>query len=234
LTQGWTLSDDETYAWKLQERFSDLEVSNYGTGGYGTYQSLLLLERLLSNPGFAPALVIYGLATFHEDRNVAGWYWLKLLSLYSHRGHIEVPYCDLDPATGWLRRHQPEAYPAWPLKRLLATVALAEEAFSRLESERRILQRRAVTEQLLLEMSGLCRKKGIPFLVALLVREPGAGDYRAFLQESGVRYADCLHPKYGTPEFTAVRDGHPNELMNEFWASRIALAISSLRSDEGS
>lgn len=229
LTQGWTILDSETYAWKLQARFSDVEVSNYGTGGYGTYQSLMVLERLLSKPGPGPTMVIYGFASFHEDRNVAGWYWLKLLSLYSHRGHIGVPYCDLDPATGRLRGHPPEAYPAWPLKRFLASVVLAEEAFARLESRRRILQRRAVTEQLLLEMSRLSREKGVQFLVALLVREPGASDYRAFLQQSGIRYIDCLHPMYGTPEFTAVRDGHPNDLMNEFWASRIALAISSLR-----
>lgn len=234
LTQGWTISDSETYAWKLQAQFPNMEVSNYGTGGYGTYQSLLLLDLLLSKSGPPPSMVIYGFASFHEDRNVAGWYWLKLLSSYARRGHIAVPYCDLDPTSGRLRRHLPEPYPEWPLKRLLATVVLAEEAFARLESRQRISQRRAVTEQLLVEMSGLCRKKGIRFLVAVLVQEPGSGDYRDFLQQSRIHYADCLHPKYGTLEFTSVRDGHPNELMNEFWASRIGLAIASLQSDDGS
>src|SRR5579885_1261991 len=45
-TQGIGLSDDETYAWDLQARNPRVEIRNYGTGGYGTYQSLLVLERL--------------------------------------------------------------------------------------------------------------------------------------------------------------------------------------------
>lgn len=230
LTQGWTISDDETYAWKLQARFPNEEVSNYGTGGYGTYQSLLLLERLLSKPGPAPGIVVYGFASFHEDRNVAAWYWLKLLSMFSHRGHIGVPYCDLDLTIGGLRRHPPETYPNWPFKRSLATFVLAEESFARFESRQRVSQRRMVTEQLLLEMGRLCRDKGVRLLVALLAQELGTTDYRAFLQQTGLQYADCLHPRYGSPGFVAVRDGHPNERMNEFWADQIASAVSSLKS----
>ena len=227
LTQGWPLSNTEPYAWKLQERFPSWKVDNYGTGGYGTYQSLLILEGLLSKPSPLPRIVIYGFASFHEDRNVAAWYWLRLLSRFSHRGHIGVPYCDLDSNTGRLRRHPPEAYPTWALKRSLATVVVAEEAFARFQSRSRISQRRLVTEQLLLEMSRLCRDKGIQFLVALLVQESGGTDYRAFLQQHQIVYADCLHVRYGTPEFTAG-DGHPNGLMNTFWADRIEEAISGL------
>jgi hypothetical protein len=177
---------------------------------------LLLLERLLSSPGRPPHTVIYGFAHFDEDRNVAGWYWLKLLSKFSHRGHVEVPSSDLDPTTGLLRRHAPAAYPSWPLKRSLASVVVAEETFVRLQTRSRISQRRAVPEQLLLEMSRVCREKGVRFLVALLAQEAGANDYRGFFQRSGLQYVECLHSKYGTPEFTAVRDGHPNELMNQF------------------
>jgi hypothetical protein len=225
LTQGWPISDSETYAWKLQTRLPDWEVYNYGTGGYGTYQSLLVLEGLLARPGPPPKIVIYGFASFHEDRNVAAWYWLKLLSKFSHRGHVGVPYCDLDPATNGLRRHPPETYPTWPLKRYLATVVVAEEAFAGFQSHRRMLQRRAVTQQLLLEMSRVCRERGVRFLVASLVQEPGSTDYRGFLHQHQIPDVDCLHSGYGTPEFTAG-DGHPNELMNAFWADRIDQAVS--------
>jgi hypothetical protein len=225
LTQGWTISDSETYAWKLQARFPDWEVYNYGTGGYGTYQSLLRLEELFSKPGPLPEMVIYGFASFHEDRNVAPWYWLRLLSKFSHRGQVAAPYCDLDPSTGRLRRHPPEAYPAWPLDRSLATVVVAEEAFARFQSRLRVSQRRAVTEQLLLEMSRVCREKGVRFLLALLAQEPGTTDYHSFLDQQQIPYADCLHPGFGTPEFTSG-DGHPNGLMNTFWEGRIEQAIS--------
>jgi len=36
LTQGWGLSDAETYPWRLQERLDTVEVVKYGTSGYGT------------------------------------------------------------------------------------------------------------------------------------------------------------------------------------------------------
>ena len=61
-TQGWAISDDETFAWKLQERFPNLEVKNYGTGGYGTYQALLTMRRVLPQQE-SPKLVVYG---FHS------------------------------------------------------------------------------------------------------------------------------------------------------------------------
>ena len=32
-TEGWAVSDDETYAWKLQDRLPDMRVVNFGTGG---------------------------------------------------------------------------------------------------------------------------------------------------------------------------------------------------------
>jgi lysophospholipase L1-like esterase len=52
-TQGWAVSDEETYAWKLQERFPTARFVNYGTAGYSTYQSLLRLKVALkqSRPG---------------------------------------------------------------------------------------------------------------------------------------------------------------------------------------
>ena len=59
-TMGWAVADDETWAWRLQELRPDVEVVNRGVGGYGTLQSLLLLEQLLGRDGQRPARVLYG------------------------------------------------------------------------------------------------------------------------------------------------------------------------------
>ena len=53
-TQGWAISDRETYAWKLQLRYPKLRVRNHGTGGFGTYQSLLVLEEAVLLKGLQP------------------------------------------------------------------------------------------------------------------------------------------------------------------------------------
>src|SRR5690606_32677850 len=46
--QGWALSDEDTFAWKLQERFPRARVFNYGTAGYGATQALVSLRRHLA------------------------------------------------------------------------------------------------------------------------------------------------------------------------------------------
>ncbi len=60
--QGWAVSDQDTFAWKLQDRFADYDVLNLGTAGYGTYQSLLLIEDLFAGPPHV-SLVICGTMT---------------------------------------------------------------------------------------------------------------------------------------------------------------------------
>ena len=58
-SRGFAISDENTFACKLQERFPFLSVVNYGTAGYGTYQSLLILEQALPNIE-APKFIVYG------------------------------------------------------------------------------------------------------------------------------------------------------------------------------
>ena len=77
--QGWALSDEETFAWKLQERFARARVLNFGTAGYGTTQSLLALERYLEErkrthgaaAAKGPLIVVYGFSDFHTSRSIA-------------------------------------------------------------------------------------------------------------------------------------------------------------------
>ena len=67
--EGYGVRDDETFAWKLQQRFPQLRIRDFGVPGYGTYQSLVLLREAMAQ-GIQPALVIYGFLPFHADRNV--------------------------------------------------------------------------------------------------------------------------------------------------------------------
>jgi hypothetical protein len=191
-TRGNGLSDEQTSAWKLQARFPELRVQNHGTGGYGTYQSLLALEEIL--PRSDVAFVLYGFIDHHEVRNVAPPGWIDLLSRFSRRRQVRVPYCTLD-ARGELVRHPPASYPAWPLRRWLATVAFAERAVAYAGGSERAAQGRAVTERLLVEMEARSRRHGSGFAVVLLSVGPDAkAHYPTFLARSGIRVADCARP----------------------------------------
>ncbi len=221
-TQGWAISDAETYPWKLQQYYPQMKVLNYGTGGYGTYQSLLVLERELPRMK-SPVLVVYGFFSHHEVRNVADDGWLRLLSSYSHRGHVYLPYTTVDN-DGELVRHPPEGYLALPFREGLATIAYLEKLYMWITAHRREAQKRIVTEKLLVEMRELCKKYGSKFVTVLLNADDDISNYyKDRLEKSHVRFIDCHYPL--TTEMRVPGEWHPNGRMNSLWAQCIQSAL---------
>ena len=227
-TQGWAISDDETYAWKLQHQYPKLKVLNYGTGGYGTYQSLLVLERFFTNNSKPVKLVLYGMIGEHEIRNVASEGWLRAIARSSKRSrHISVPYSTIDN-DGNLSRHFieiPESYPMWPLREWLATSSFLQRIYIRLKTMKRAFQARLVTEKLLLEMKNFVEKQGTKLVVTLLAFKDNNTKlhYVEFFEKQNIKYIDCVYPL--TPDMRVRGEGHPNGKMNTRWASCIANSI---------
>lgn len=225
-TQGWAISDEETYPYKLQERYPLLDVRNYGTGGYGTYQSLLVLERQLPRQR-SPRIVLYGFIEHHETRNIAPAEWMKSLSQASaSRQNPYIPYATIG-SNGVVVRHTGR-YIALPLREWLATVSFMEDIYMRLEDgiggASRWDQARMVTEQLLIEMNRISQAHGAQFAVVFLSSEPKArAHYKAFLQQHDITTIDCSYPL--TSDMRVPGEGHPNGLMNSRWAKCVADAL---------
>ncbi len=221
-TQGWAISDDETYAWKLQQRFPEVEFLNYGTAGYNGLQALLRLEEHLDARPKPPAVVIYGFNNDQELRNVADGSWLQALALNTSRQTVALPFCSLD-ATGDLQRHPPEGYPMWPLRDRLATVALLERSWFRSAVGNRRVHGRAVTEKLLTEMNRVVRARGSRFLVAILGAMPELRvHYSRYLMTHGIPFVDCTYRE----RFLIVPgEGHPNGAANTKWADCVARVL---------
>jgi len=225
-TQGMAIDDNETYAWKLQIQYPSFDVLNYGTGGYGSYQSLLVLEKELLRLT-SPVIVLYGFIQHHEDRNVASYGWLNQLSQLSRRGHVFLPYGTLEEDTR-LARHSPERYLVLPLRKSLATVVLIEKAYMSIKTKHRHSQKRLVTEQVLLEMKRITEQYGATFVPVLLqVDREAKRHYKKFFQTHNFRDIDCVFPL--TPELKVPGEGHPNGKMNSLWAECIASALGDQR-----
>jgi len=215
LTLGWAIADDETFAWRLQERFPAVHVLNYGRGAYGTYQSLQTMQRVLDAPD-PPRLVLYGFMEEHESRNVAAAEWLLALDLFSKKGMVSTPYCTLDEHDA-LVRHEPTHYPHFPLRSVSALAAFLEERYATLSGAARRAQARPVTEQLMLEMNRVAQQHGVRFAVVLLhASRPAAAHYREFLQAHGVDVVDCTFPIRS--DMQVAGEGHPNGIANGRWA----------------
>lgn len=224
-TQGWAISDSETYAWKLQQKFPFFQVRNYGTGGYGTYQSLLMLERELphlSNPMF----VLYGfLPDHHEMRNAASGSWLATLSSFSRRSHIDVPFVTFDSNNSMVR-HPPEHYVSLPLREYSALVAFIEKSYMTLETRNRFLKKRSTTEQLLLQLNRVSQENNATFVVVILYSDKSTKEhYMKFLGENNVQVIDCSYDI--TKELIVPGEGHPNGQMNTLWANCISDALNT-------
>jgi hypothetical protein len=223
-TQGWAVSDAETYAWKLQTRFPDVEFLNYGTAGYNGLQALLRLEEhLAARPTPPPALVVYGFNEDQERRNVASSSWVSMLANGRARGTVRLPYCSLDDA-GSLKNHPPESYPTWPLRRYLASVTLLERAYFELVSGNRDEHARRVTELLIDEMDRVARAGGSRFLVAILSGTPSVrAHYASYLRSRRIEVVDC---DYGGG--LLVRgEGHPNGDGHTKWAECLAPVVAA-------
>ncbi|MDY6971685.1 MAG: hypothetical protein SV775_05080 [Thermodesulfobacteriota bacterium] len=227
-TVGWGLSDDETFAWLLQRRIPSIEVLNYGTAGYGTYQSLLTLEAVLKKIS-RPRVVLYGFMLHHKDRNVASFDWLELLRKISRAGIIDVPYCTLEK--GLLTKHEPEGFISLPLSDRLALVAFVEKTWMRHKTRRRVECKNEVTKRLLIEMNQVAKNYGARFLVSIFQSEKSCKkELMEFMGQNDIIYIDNDFEM--TEEFVIQGDGHPNARMNAKWIDGIEVSARRYLKDD--
>ena len=218
-TQGAAVSDHQTFAWKIQQQFANTNILNYGTGGYGTYQSLLVLEDELPK---APSTktVVYGLFDHHEDRNVATANWLASLVSLQNRGHINVPFVELTES-GELIRHAPQGYLRLPFRESLATVTALERLVMKIRTRGRDTDKSIITEKLILQMRTLADKHDATLIVAILAIEPqNRPRYRKFFEDNNIAYIDVAFPI--TKDMRVLGEGHPNGAMHSLWAESLA------------
>lgn len=222
-TEGFAVSDEDTFAWKLQSQFPSVKIGNFGVGGYGTFQSFLLLRDLYKH-NIKPAIVIYGFMPFHEERNIANSGWRKVLTEFSRRGHSLLPFCSLDE-NGELVEHKPIGYPVLPLHEYLALDDFAVKFYYKFIDEDERRRRKdgfAITQKLMVAMNNLAERNGSSFFVALLGQPQ---QYEFFFETSGIKTIDC---RLELDDDHIVRgEGHPNGKAHSIWAERIATSLKN-------
>lgn len=216
-TQGETVGDADTFAWKLQERFPMLDVTNLGTGGYGGYQSLLALERFLQTSHKPIASVVYGFAPFHAVRDRATASAMAGLRMRGQVRAFVPPHVDVDDS-GLLVRSPGRFIETWPLSRRSALAnLLQEELISRGATTREDGPKNmAVQFQIMSALKTLVEQQGGRFLVAALYwsRDERA-QYLPELERQHVPFIDCAPSN--------VPPAHPDA----FWHTRHADCIEA-------
>lgn len=211
--QGYGLTDSETLPWMVQERHPELQVSNYGAGLYGTYQSYLAMRKRVHGP----STVYYSFNGFHEQRNAGDPFFLRIMKK-APEGCF-YPYAQLSGDKIEGGRSQGDV--VWTLSRHVRLVAMVQEYKQIFESYRRVRVKRQTTQRLLVEMNRLVRGEGGKFTVILFDLDPEDRPvYRRFLDSAHIAYVDCDRPELRDRSLRQP-DGHPAKGLNQLLAGWI-------------
>lgn len=231
-TQGYSVADAETYAWRLGERFPGLVIDNFGTGGYSTYQALLRLRNELEARQEPPKLVILGFIAHQMVRTVAPPDWVKYLT--DRNGAMVIPpHATVDD--GRMVDHPLETVQPWPFEHWSALLTELHTGVLRLRLGGRMAQRVPATAAVIQSMRDLVEARGSRLLVVLLddASLPGGkADYDALVAALGtakVSQLDCVDPDYdANPSALQVGGaGHPNGTVHRRWADCIGRWIEA-------
>lgn len=223
-TQGYGLFDGETFSSMLNRRFPKVRFINFGTGGYGAYQSLLRLKMEFFQRETKPQMVIYGFVEDHLQRDVVSPEWAN--SLHGSDGTtIMPPHIRLDLDKQKFREYPQQVRQLLPLEKTSALLHLAHNVGSAMRNRINRNERLAVSAYVIREMQNIVTSTGGSFLLVGLDFQ--SADVELHLRSLSVDYADCrITPQGLTPEFRLGGYAHPNEKANESWAACITDAIS--------
>jgi hypothetical protein len=222
-SQGYGIRDEETYAWRLAELAPGWDVENYGTGGYGAYQSLLRMRRFFASndPRSEPKLVVYGYTYFHAYRDVAGEAWVK--TMLNEQGEYFAPP-SVTTAAGDLVEHPFETIPQWPLETRSALIARAKRAYLRRLFGDRERYAEEATKLLIGRMRNLATENQARFVLMALTPIPTSVEES--MRSRAIDFVPCFafdpHVVLQEPEYKVGGVGHPNGKVHDAWSRCLA------------
>lgn len=225
-THGWSLNDQQTYPWLLQEKLPGYEVVNFGVEGYSTVQSLLQFQQTLEK-GQRPALVILAYASMHDWRNTLTRAWMKIRA--PARGY--VPGSISLPYMRWSRDKQPELlympldYHGVPLLRYSALANLLDDTYNdSLENTYHSLE---ISRVLIEDFASLCNANGTEFVVAGIMPDAVTTEMLEYLSRKGIMTVD-ISVDLGTWENTNLPyDSHPGARANQQYEQKLKSFLCS-------
>ena len=224
--QGWGVNDEETFSYLLQKKLPNFKVKNYSVNGYGSFQSLLMLEEIFKKNKNVK-LVIYSYILHHETRNYGNASWIQGLSNSKSLTHVSLPYARLDKNNN-LIKYKPTKYFKLPLRKYSVLITKIEKKIMRAKLFSLDIDELKITQKIIHEMKLLAEKNGSKF--AFVNFDPPSESmrvlgknhlitYNKFTKKNKIKLIDCGYEL--TDEHRVKGDGHPNNKAHTLYADCI-------------
>jgi len=217
--QSYGVSDEDSFVFKLGQKFPDTWFENFGNGGYSTAQALALTERVIDRYYGAaePDVIMLTFADSHVARNVSDQSWVY--SIADSQGHyISPPHYRLSGDTLQFVPFQTIA--PWPLETASAALTALHNVWMQSVLYNTADQAPTVTRRLMQRFSDLAEARGSAFVVAVL--EDYAEIAADTFEGTGVEIIDCSGKQRTAPqEYLLGGAGHPNPKLHDHFTECI-------------
>lgn len=218
-TDGWSLNDEETYAWVLQEKLPAYEVRNFGVDGYGNLQALIQLQEALASKRKPPRVAVVTYASFHDQRNTFLRSWRKISVPYNKLVSPFQPYARLGANQQLQFFVGPVEYAEFPLMRRSAFAHFIETRYNLWEDS--FYQSNRVSRAVIRELAELCRRNNITLVVAGIYNDATTQDVLRYCESEGWLATDISVDLRATENMNLPYDSHPSPLANQRYAQKL-------------
>ena len=227
-THGWSLNNNETFPWLIQERFPEYHIENFGIGGHGILQALLQLKQELAI-NHKPKLIFLCYASFHDERNVLLSSWRKSLSPNQKLGKLSPPYARV--SEGKLKIDYAEKlYTPWPLNKYSALINTLEDTYYQYEDY--LINCQDVTKAIINEIKTICKEQEITFVLTNIHNTSNTKKVSDYVKKMGVNVTDISVDLTLKQNNNLPHDGHPSAKANFYYANKLELYIRSLTKEK--
>jgi hypothetical protein len=220
VTYGWSLDDEETYPWLLQQRFPEYEIVNFGVCGYGPLHGFIQFQEALK-AGRKPKLVVLTYASYHDQRNTVSREFRKFMTGPWNKVQIsKLPYARFDSEGNLVYGMTELGYREFPFMRYSALAHFLEMSYNTLQ-ERFILRSHEVSKAIIDDFYKAATENGVELVVAGIWLDDLTEDVLATCRSQGIKAVN-IGVDYGIPEnLNLPYDDHPSAYANRQYAQAL-------------
>ncbi|MHB1204298.1 MAG: hypothetical protein ACYCZX_01930 [Rhodospirillaceae bacterium] len=217
--QSYGVRDEETFPYLLGQRYPQLAIENFGNGGYGTAQSLMLAERAYRDfyKDRKPRLILLAFDDAHIQRNVADQSWIFAISDSEGR-YIAPPHYRLE--NGKLVFHPFKTIGFWPLESRSAALTVLHNVWLQSFAYNTAAQAMPVTRELIARTQAFARANDALFAVVVL--EDRTQITPGLFRDADFPHVDCSALGRSDPKaYFLGGNSHPNRSLHAHFADCI-------------